>query len=109
MNAESKCPFHQGAILDAPTVPAGMGPSIRDWWPHALPLEILHQHSEKSNPMGKDFDYRQEFQSLDYWALKKDLAELMTRVAGLVAGGLRPLRAVVHPHGLAQRRHLPHR
>ncbi|MCS7090208.1 MAG: catalase/peroxidase HPI [Verrucomicrobiota bacterium] len=56
-----------------------MGPSIRDWWPHALPLEILHQHSEKSNPMDRDFDYAKEFQSLDYWALKKDLAELMTR------------------------------
>jgi catalase-peroxidase len=79
MNAESKCPFHQGALLDAPTIPAGMGPSIRDWWPHALPLEILHQHSEKSNPMGRDFDYAREFESLDYWALKKDLAALMTQ------------------------------
>jgi catalase-peroxidase len=74
---EAKCPFNHGAGFAA-NVPAGVGTTNRDWWPHALPLEILHQHSEKSNPMGKDFDYRKEFQSLDYWALKKDLAALMT-------------------------------
>ena len=77
MNTEAKCPFNHGAGFAA-NVPAGVGTTNRDWWPHALPLEILHQHSEKSNPMGQDFDYRKEFQSLDYWALKKDLAALMT-------------------------------
>jgi catalase-peroxidase len=76
-SSESQCPFHSGGGF-AGNIPAGVGATNRDWWPHALPLEILHQHSEKSNPMGRDFDYRKEFQSLDYWALKKDLAALMT-------------------------------
>ncbi|TFG29129.1 MAG: catalase/peroxidase HPI [Promethearchaeota archaeon] len=57
---------------------AGGGMTIRDWWPNQLNLDILHQHSTKSNPMGEDFNYAEEFRSLDYEALKKDLAELMT-------------------------------
>jgi len=77
MSTEAKCPFQHGAGL-AGSVPAGVGTTNRDWWPHALPLEILHQHSTKSNPMGGDFNYAKEFQSLDYAALKKDLAALMT-------------------------------
>ncbi|MCL4786074.1 MAG: catalase/peroxidase HPI [Verrucomicrobia bacterium] len=77
MSTEAKCPFNHGAGFSG-AVPAGAGTSNRDWWPNALPLEMLHQHSCKSNPMGKDFDYRQEFQSLDYAALKQDLAKLMT-------------------------------
>jgi catalase-peroxidase len=77
MSTEAKCPFNHGAGFSG-AVPAGAGTSNRDWWPNALPLEMLHQHSCKSNPMGKDFDYRKEFQSLDYAALKQDLAKLMT-------------------------------
>jgi catalase-peroxidase len=50
----------------------------RDWWPHQLNLKILHQHAPQSNPMGGTFDYAKEFQSLDFAALKKDLAALMT-------------------------------
>lgn len=57
---------------------AGMGTTNKDWWPNQLNLRILHQHSEKSNPMGQDFDYREEFKKLDYWALKEDLRKLMT-------------------------------
>jgi catalase-peroxidase len=57
---------------------AGGGTTNRDWWPNRLKLEILHQHSAKSNPMGVDFNYAKEFKSLDYAALKKDLATLMT-------------------------------
>jgi catalase-peroxidase len=57
---------------------AGEGAANRDWWPNQLRLDLLHQHSAKSNPMGEDFDYAKEFQSLDYAALKKDLAALMT-------------------------------
>jgi catalase-peroxidase len=52
--------------------------TIQDWWPNRLRLELLSQHSCKSNPMGKDFNYAKEFKSLDYAALKKDLAKLMT-------------------------------
>jgi catalase-peroxidase len=56
----------------------GRGTSIRDWWPNQLRLDILHQHSSKSNPMGEDFNYAKEFKSLDLAAVKKDLAALMT-------------------------------
>ena len=66
---ESKCPFNH-----AP----GAGTSNKDWWPNHLPLELLHQHSAKSNPMGTDFDYAREFKSLDLAAVKKDLAAVMT-------------------------------
>src|SRR6478752_5717040 len=57
---------------------AGGGTSNRDWWPNQLRLDLLHQHSSRSNPMGRNFNYAQEFRSLDYKALKKDLAKLMT-------------------------------
>ena len=70
MSSESKCPFNHGAT--APTT------SNRDWWPNQLKVELLNQHSAKSDPMGADFDYAKEFKSLDYTALKKDLAALMT-------------------------------
>ncbi|HTP63463.1 MAG TPA: catalase/peroxidase HPI [Burkholderiales bacterium] len=64
-----KCPFNHIA---------GVGRTNRDWWPNQLRLELLHQHSAKSDPMGKGFDYAKEFKSLDYKALKKDLVKLMT-------------------------------
>ncbi len=69
MSTEAKCPFHHTA---------GGGTSNRDWWPNQLKLELLHQHSSKSNPMGEDFNYAEEFKSLDLAAVKKDLAALMT-------------------------------
>ena len=50
----------------------------RDWWPNHLQLELLHQHSNLSNPMEEEFDYVEEFKKLDYWQLKKDLAAVMT-------------------------------
>ncbi len=74
MSTESKCPFHHGA----PGSTAGGGTTNRDWWPNQLKLELLHQHSCKSDPMDGDFDYAQEFKSLDYASLKRDLAALMT-------------------------------
>jgi catalase-peroxidase len=58
--------------------PPGGGTSNRDWWPNQLNLKILHQHSSKSNPMGEDFNYAEEFKKLDLEAVKKDLAALMT-------------------------------
>ncbi len=57
---------------------AGGGTSNRDWWPNQLKLDLLSQHSSKSNPMGEDFNYAEEFKSLDLAAVKKDLAALMT-------------------------------
>ena len=58
---------------------AGGGTTNRDWWPNQLKLDILHQHSSKSNPMGEGFNYAKEFKSLDLKAVKKDLRELMTK------------------------------
>ena len=57
---------------------AGGGTTNQDWWPNRLKLELLHQHSRKSNPMGEDFDYAKEFNSLDLAAVKKDIAAVMT-------------------------------
>jgi len=75
MNKESKCPVTGRA--DKHT--AGGGTTNRDWWPNQLKLDILHQHSSKSNPMGEGFNYAKEFKSLDLEAVKKDLRELMTK------------------------------
>ena len=61
------------------TTVAGRGTSNQDWWPNQLKLDILHQHSSKSNPMGEGFNYAKEFKSLDLEAVKKDLRELMTK------------------------------
>jgi catalase-peroxidase len=71
MSTESKCPFNHGQLT-------GSGPTNRDWWPNQLDLRILHQHTAESNPMGEDFDYAKEFQTLDLAVVKKDLAALMT-------------------------------
>ena len=58
---------------------AGGGTSNQDWWPNQLRLDILHQHSSKSNPMGESFNYAQEFKNLNLKTVKKDLRELMTK------------------------------
>ncbi|MEO1434241.1 MAG: catalase/peroxidase HPI [Bacteroidota bacterium] len=71
---QSQCPFMGGQLKKA----AGEGRNNRDWWPNQLKVDILRQHSNKSNPMDPDFDYAEAFKSLDYDALKKDLADLMT-------------------------------
>ena len=67
----SKCPVMHGGNT-------ALGVSVMDWWPNALNLDILHQHDTKTNPMGKDFSYREELKKLDVEALKKDLHALMT-------------------------------
>ncbi len=67
---EGGCPFMHGGNTASS--------SSRDWWPNALNLDILHQHDRKTNPLGDDFDYRRELESLDVDALKKDLHDLMT-------------------------------
>ncbi len=69
MATETQCPFQHTA---------GGGTTNLKWWPHELRVDLLHQHSTKSNPMGEEFDYAAEFRSLDLAAVKKDLANLMT-------------------------------
>ena len=75
MSTESKCPFSGGARQ--PT--AAAGPSNTDWWPNQLKLNMLHQHTAKSNPLGEDFNYAQAFKKLDLAAVKQDLKALMTQ------------------------------
>lgn len=69
MSDEAKCPYHHAA---------GGGTSNLDWWPNQLRVDLLNQHSQKSNPLGERFDYAEEFKKLDYKALKADLVKLMT-------------------------------
>ncbi|MFC6644094.1 catalase/peroxidase HPI [Granulicella cerasi] len=69
MSSQAKCPFHHTA---------GEGTQNKDWWPNRLHLEILHQHSSLSDPMGEDFDYAEAFKSLDLAAVKKDIEAALT-------------------------------
>src|SRR6188472_3861247 len=66
---EAKCPFNHAG---------GGGRTNRDWWPNQLRLDLLHQHSSKSDPMDESFNYANEFNSLDLKALKKDIEAVMT-------------------------------
>jgi catalase-peroxidase len=69
MTSEAKCPFQHAA---------GSGTTNKDWWPNQLRVDLLNQHSNKSNPLGERFNYAEEFKKLDYKALKADLVKLMT-------------------------------
>jgi catalase-peroxidase len=71
MDAKVKCPVMHGGNTS-------LGRDVMEWWPNALNLDILHQHDTKTDPLGRDFDYREELKKLDVEALKKDLHALMT-------------------------------
>ena len=73
-DTEGKCPVMHGSL----STNSSTGTSNKDWWPNQLNLNILHQHDQKGDPMDADFDYQEEFQKLDYQALKLDLNDLMT-------------------------------
>ena len=73
-SSEAKCPFSSEIVKKG----AGGGSRNHDWWPNQLNLNILRQHSALSNPMGEDFDYKKEFESIDFNALKSDILDLMT-------------------------------
>ncbi|SDN84572.1 catalase/peroxidase HPI [Alkalicoccus daliensis] len=70
-----KCPVTHQSL---PSRPKSEATTNKDWWPNLLDLDVLHQHGEKTNPLGTDFNYAEEFQKLDYDAMKKDLLDLMT-------------------------------
>ena len=70
-NGQGKCPVMHGANTETHS-------SVMDWWPKSLNLDILHQHDTKTNPLGKDFNYREELKKLDVEALKKDVHDMMT-------------------------------
>ena len=67
-DSTGKCPFGHGSAVR----------TNKDWWPKRLNVDVLHQHSERSNPLGRDFNYAEEFKKIDYEALKNDLRQLMT-------------------------------
>lgn len=69
-----KCPFNHGQSIDT----AGEGTTNQDWWPHQLRVDLLNQHSSRSNPLDENFSYRKEFSKLDYYALKDDIKALLT-------------------------------
>ena len=73
-NTEGKCPVMHGSLSSN----SSTGTSNQDWWPNQLNLSILHQHDKKTNPMDEGFNYAEEFKSLDFDSLKKDLNDLMT-------------------------------
>ncbi len=70
-NSAGKCPVMHGSVTKS-------GESNTDWWPNALNLDILHQHDKKTNPLGEEFNYAEEFKKLDLEAVKSDLKALMT-------------------------------
>src|SRR5690606_8155600 len=72
--SEARCPVHNGKLKQV----AGGGTQSEQWWPNRMKVEVLHQHSSKSNPMGEKFNYAEAFKSLDLQAVKKDLTALMT-------------------------------
>ena len=74
MDRESKCPVSHGS--KSQHTQGAM--SNKEWWPNQIDLKILHQHDRKSNPMDEDYEYREEFKTLDYTSLKSDLNDLMT-------------------------------
>src|SRR3974377_2629596 len=74
VSTETKCPVTSGASRHT----AAGASSNADWWPNQLNVNILHQHSALSDPMGKEFNYAEEFKSLDLHAVVKDLYALMT-------------------------------
>ncbi len=77
MSSENTCPFNHDGHQNIQQT-AGGGTGNRDWWPRQLRLDLLNQHSSRSNPLGEEFDYAAAFANLDYAALKQDLAALMT-------------------------------
>lgn len=78
MENKAGCPFGFDKEKSNGQIIKGGGTTNKDWWPNQLDLSVLRQNSSMSDPMGEDFDYKKEFNSLDYQALKKDLETLMT-------------------------------
>ena len=96
-----KCPVMHGAMTSSET-------SNVAWWPNALNLDILHQHDTKTNPLGADFNYREEVQKLDVEALKEDVKALMTNSQEWWPADWGSLRRFDGAYGVALCRFLPY-
>ena len=103
MTNDDTCPVTGGANTHL----SGSHPNDR-WWPHQLNLRLLHQNSALSNPMDEDFDYARAFESLDLDAVKRDIEEVMTTSQDWWPADYGHYGPLLHPHGVAQRRHVPH-
>ena len=101
----AKCPVLSGA---EPTS-AIASTANQHWWPNQLNLKVLNQHPPQSDPLGADFDYAEAFNAARPGGAEAGPGRADDRLAGVVAGRLRPLRRAVRPHGVAQRRHVPDR
>ena len=102
MDSDNQCPVSDG--FDA--TPSGRRPH-QDWWPNQLKLSRSSADRRSAIPMDESFNYAEEFKSLDLDAVEEGRPGVDDVVPGVVAGGLRSLRSVLHPHGLAQRGHVP--
>ena len=102
MTTETKSPVLNGDHRHA----TAAGRSNRDWWPKQLNLQILHQNSPLSSPLGKEFNYAEEFKKSRLECPEEGRRSGDDDVAGVVAGRLRPLRAALHSDGVAQCRHV---
>ena len=99
INNENKCPVTSGAVKHS----AGRGASNRDWWPDRLNINILRQHSSKSNPMDEDFNYIEEFKNSSFNAVKKESLrsdDRLSRIGGRQILGIMDLYSFVW-HGIA--------
>ncbi len=90
--ATGKCPFHQGGHDQS----AGAGTTTRDWWPNQLRVDLLNQHSNRSNPLGEDFDYRKEFSQIRLLRPEKRFESPADRISAVVACRLGQLRRSVY-------------
>ncbi|VDR27379.1 Catalase-peroxidase [Raoultella terrigena] len=91
-----KCPFHTAA----PTQSAGGGTANRDWWPNQLRVDLLNQHSSRSNPLGEEFNYREEFKKARLLRAKSRPESPANRLPGVVAGRLGQLHWAVYSYGI---------
>ena len=99
----------ENPAIPSPKPAAHRPRTVQDWWPNQLDLKVLHQHSPRANPMGEDFDYAEEFASLDVEALKRDIFEVMTTSQDWWPADFGHYGGAVHPDVVALRGHLPHR
>ena len=99
----------ENPVIPSPTPKRTRPRTNRDWWPNQLDLQVLHQHSPRSNPMGEDFNYAEEFKTLDLDALKQDIVEVMTTSQDWWPADYGHYGPLFIRMSVACRRHVPHR